>query len=397
MRVAVVGGSIGGLTAALVLRDLPGLDVSVEVWERSPHELAQRGAGIGLLKETSRYLTEIAGVDLDDFSVPTSRIRHLDRDGSVVHDAAHPYRFSSWNAVYRQLLSCMKPGDYHLGHEMVDWREVGDTVEVDFANGHRVDADMVVFADGVNSVARSRLVPGAAPCYSGYVAWRGMVHETELSPESRAALDDAITYHVYANSHILVYPIPGLDGETAPGSRLVNYVWYRNYSTGGDLENLLTDVSGVRRDVSLPPGAAAAHHVAEMKAHAAARLPGAIAEVVTRTEQPFVQVVYDLDIPAMAFGRTCLLGDAAFLGRPHAAAGTAKAADDAWALAESLRDALAAGRGVVDALAHYERSQMPVGRQLIERTEQIGRRSQFENSWVPGDPSLLFGLKAPGT
>ncbi len=397
MHVAVVGGSIGGLTAALVLRDLPGLDVSVEVWERSPHELAQRGAGIGLMKETSRYLTEIAGVDLDDFSVPTSRIRHLDRDGSVVHDAEHAYRFSSWNAVYRQLLSCMKPGDYHLGHEMVDWHDTGDTVHVDFANGHRVEADMVVFADGVNSAARSRLVPGAAPRYAGYVAWRGMVHETDLSAESRAALDDAITYHVYANSHILVYPIPGLDGETAPGSRLVNYVWYRNYSNGGDLEDLLTDASGVRRDVSLPPGAAAAHHVAEMKAHATARLPGAIAEVVTRTEQPFVQVVYDLDIPAMAFGRTCLLGDAAFLGRPHAAAGTAKAADDAWALAESLRDALTSGRGVADALTHYERSQMPVGRQLIERTEAIGRRSQFENSWTPGDPSLLFGLKAPGT
>lgn len=397
MRVAVVGGSIGGLTAALVLRDLPGLDLDVEIWERSLHELAQRGAGIGLLKETSRYLTEIAGVDLDDFSVPTSRIRHLARDGSVVHDAAHPYRFSSWNAVYRQLLSCMKPGDYHLGHEMVDWRETDKSVQVEFANGHRVEADMVVFADGVNSLARSRLVPAVAPRYAGYVAWRGMVHETDLTPESRDALDDAITYHVYANSHILVYPIPGLEGETAPGKRLVNYVWYRNYSSGGDLDDLMTDASGTRRDVSLPPGTPAAHHVAEMKAHAAARLPAAFAEVVTRTEQPFVQVVYDLDIPAMAFGRTCLLGDAAFLGRPHAAAGTAKAADDAWALAEALRDALASGRVITDALAAYEASQMPVGRQLIERTEQIGRRSQFENSWVPGDPSLLFGLKAPGT
>ena len=396
MRVAVIGGSIGGLTAALVLRDLPGLDVSVEVWERSPHELAQRGAGIGLLKETSRYLTEIAGVDLDDFSVPTSRIRHLARDGSVLHDAAHAYRFSSWNAVYRQLLSCMKPGDYHLGHEMTAWHDTGSGVTVDFTNGERTEADLVVFADGVNSLARATLVPGAAPRYAGYVAWRGMVHETDLSSPARDALDDAITYHVYANSHILVYPIPGLDGETAPGKRLVNYVWYRNYAAGGDLEDLLTDAHGARRDVSIPPGAAAPRHVAEMRAHAEARLPAAIAEVVTRTEQPFVQVVYDLDIPAMAFGNTCLLGDAAFLGRPHAAAGTAKAADDAWALAESLRAALSSGGGVSQALAVYEASQMPVGRQLIARTEEIGRRSQFENSWVPGDPSLIFGLKAPG-
>ncbi|MGA1362376.1 MAG: FAD-dependent monooxygenase [Ilumatobacteraceae bacterium] len=397
MHVAVVGGSVGGLTASLVLRDMPGLDVEVSVWERSPHELTQRGAGIGLLPETARYLVDVAGVDLDEFSVATSRIRHLARDGAVAHESAHAYRFSSWNAVYRQLLTCVKPGDYHLNHEMTDWRDTGDVVEIEFANGHRIDADLAVFADGVNSLARSRLLPGVHPRYAGYVAWRGMVHESELSPVTGAALSDAITYHVYANSHILVYPIPGLDGATSPGSRLVNYVWYRNYSTGGDLEDLLTDAEGTRRDVSVPPGAVAAHHVAEMREHAAARLPTAVAEVVCSTEQPFIQVVYDLDIPRMAFGRTCLLGDAAFLGRPHAAAGTAKAADDAWALAGALRSAAASGHTVTDALAEYEASQIPVGRQLIERTERIGRRSQVDCNWTPGDPDLIFGLRGPGS
>jgi 2,6-dihydroxypyridine 3-monooxygenase len=397
VRVAVVGGSIGGLTACLVLRDMPGLDVEVSVWERSPHELTQRGAGIGLLPETSRYLVDVAGVDIDEFSVATSRIRYLARNGTVTHEAAHSYRFSSWNAVYRQLLACMKPGDYHLDHEMTDWQDTGEGVKIEFANGRRVDADLAVFADGVNSLARSRLIPGAAPRYAGYVAWRGMVHESELSAGTRAALDDAITYHVYANSHILVYPIPGLDGSTSPGSRLVNFVWYRNYSIGGDLEDLLTDADGTRRDVSVPPGAVAPHHVAEMKGHAAARLPGPVAEVVGRTEQPFVQVVYDLDIPGMSFGRTCLLGDAAFLGRPHAAAGTAKAADDAWALARALHGAGASGRTVADALAEYEASQVPVGRHLIERTARIGRRSQVDCDWVPGDPDLIFGLRGPGS
>ena len=86
MRVAVVGGSIGGLTACLVLRDMPGLDVEVSVWERSPHELTQRGAGIGLLPETSRYLVDVAGVNIDEFSVATSRIRYLARDGTVAHE-----------------------------------------------------------------------------------------------------------------------------------------------------------------------------------------------------------------------------------------------------------------------------------------------------------------------
>ena len=391
MKISVVGGSIGGLTAGLLLRDA-GHDV--RVFERSPAELAQRGAGIGLLPETSRYLTECAGVDIDDISIATSHIRYLSRDNSILHEEKHNYRFSSWNTIYRQLLSCMKPNDYVLDHGMTGWSDVDATeVTVTFANGNTETSDVVVFADGVNSLARATLLPGANPRYAGYVAWRGMVHETELSAETRTLLADAITYFVYPNSHILVYPIPGLEGETAPGQRLFNFVWYRNYSTGGQLEDLLTDISGVQREVSLPPGAVAPHHIAEMQTHAKAHLPAAIAELIVKTQQPFIQVVFDLTINQMAFGRTCLLGDAANLGRPHAAAGTAKAADDAWA----LTDALARNDDLLTALREYENSQLAVGHQLIERTELIGRRSQFENSWVPGDPDLIFGLKAPGT
>lgn len=391
MKISVVGGSIGGLTAGLLLRDA-GHDV--RVFERSPAELAQRGAGIGLLPETSRYLTECAGVDIDDISIATSHIRYLSQDNSILHEEKHNYRFSSWNTIYRQLLSCMKPNDYVLDHGMTGWSDVDATeVTVTFANGNTETSDLVVFADGVNSLARATLLPGANPRYAGYVAWRGMVHETELSAETRTLLADAITYFVYPNSHILVYPIPGLEGETAPGQRLFNFVWYRNYSTGGQLEDLLTDISGVQREVSLPPGAVAPHHIAEMQTHAKAHLPAAIAELIVKTQQPFIQVVFDLTIDQMAFGRTCLLGDAANLGRPHAAAGTAKAADDAWA----LTDALARNDDLLTALREYENSQLAVGHQLIERTELIGRRSQFENSWVPGDPDLIFGLKAPGT
>jgi hypothetical protein len=121
MKISVVGGSIGGLTAGLLLRDA-GHDV--RIFERSPAELAQRGAGIGLLPETSRYLTECAGVDIDDISIATSHIRYLSRDNSILHEEKHNYRFSSWNTIYRQLLSCMKPNDYVLNHELTSWSDV---------------------------------------------------------------------------------------------------------------------------------------------------------------------------------------------------------------------------------------------------------------------------------
>jgi 2,6-dihydroxypyridine 3-monooxygenase len=250
-----------------------------------------------------------------------------------------------------------------------------------------------VFADGVGSTARAALLPDVRPLYAGYVAWRGVVPETELTSETRAALDDAITYYVYANSHILVYPIPGRDGSVVRGERLINIVWYRNYLPGDDLDDLLLDVNGIRREVSVPPGALRSHHIAEARAVAEARLPGPIAEVVLAVDDLFVQVVLDLDVPRMVFGRSCLIGDAAFVVRPHAAAGTAKAAEDAW----KLRDALSAHPDdPAAALAAWEPGQLALGRNLQARTRAIGQRSQVDGRWRAGDPELIFGLYGPG-
>ena len=389
MRAAVVGGSLGGLHAALLLADL---GAEVDVYERSPAELVQRGAGIGFLPESARYLVERAGVALDRISVATSHIRYLGRRGELIYDGRHSYRFSSWNTVYRELLTRMPPSRYHLGHEMTGWADGGDTVEIHLAGRAPRRVDLLVCADGVGSSARARLLPSVRPSYSGYVAWRGMVAEACLDGATRAMFDDAITYYVYANSHILVYPIPGPDGSVTPGDRLLNFVWYRNYLEGCDLDDVLTDESGVRREISVPPGTASEHHVAEMRATARARLPSAMARIVGETAQPFLQVVYDIEVPRMAFGRVCLVGDAAFVVRPHAAAGTAKAAADAWALAE----AIGRERDVPTALARWEPAQVALGAQLLERTRRIGRRSQFDGSWVPGDPELIFGLRGPG-
>jgi 2,6-dihydroxypyridine 3-monooxygenase len=262
-----------------------------------------------------------------------------------------------------------------------------------FSNGTAIKPDLAVFADGIGSTARAALLPDARPQYAGYVAWRGVVPETHLSKTTRIAIDDAITYFVYANSHILVYPIPGRDGSVAHGERLINVVWYRNYLAGDDLDDLLLDANGVRREVSVPPGLLRAQHVAEARTVAAARLPAAIAEVVYAIDDLFVQVIFDLDVPRMAFGRACLLGDAAFAVRPHAAAGTAKAAEDAW----TLRDALTAHPDdPVAALSAWEPGQLALGRSLQERTRAIGRRSQVDGTWRAGDPDLIFGLHGPG-
>ena len=109
-----------------------------------------------------------------------------------------------------------------------------------------------------------------------------------------------------------------------------------------------------------------------------------------RTDEPFVQVIVDLEVPRMVFGRVCLLGDAAFAARPHAAAGTAKAAEDGWALAA----ALSSGADLEAALAAWERDQLELGRMVVDRSRNMGLRSQSSCTWYPEDQSLRFGLRA---
>lgn len=387
-RVVVVGGSLGGLTAALLLRDA-GCDVTVH--ERSRSALDSRGAGIVSHELTLRYLVTEELVDVEQVSTSTDWWRYVDAAGRTEVEEVCRYRFTSWNAIHKTLLGHFDQDRYHLGSEMVGFVDRGDEVEVRFGDRPPERCDLLVCADGISSTARTALYPGLDPTYAGYVGWRGTVAEADLEPSSARAAGEAIVYHLLRDSHILTYPIPNHDGAVEPGRRLINFVWYRNVPEGPALEALMTDRSGRPRPLSLPPGAVRPEHVAELHA-AAEQLPPLLTEIVRGTADPFVQVIVDVEVPRMVHGRVCVVGDAAFAARPHAAAGTAKAAADAWA----LRDAVVAADGDVPAaLAAWEPDQLALGRDLVARSRAIGRRSQFEGSWDPRGPTP-FGLYGPG-
>ncbi len=389
-KVAVMGGSIGGLTAALVLRDL---GCCVEVFERSGGALESRGAGIGMHPMTVRYFRESDALDAARVEIELPWLRFLDAAGDTVYEEVMNYRFSSWSTIYRGLLGCFDPARYHLGCEVVGIDQDHSGVSLTFAGGARHRADLLVCADGIASTARAGLQPSARPRYAGYVAWRATLPESELSPGAAAALGSALTYCVLPDGHVLTYPIPGPDGELEPGRRLANLVWYHNYAQRRELEELLTGHDGTRHDLSVPPGMVGAHHVEWARAFARAHMAPPIAEILDKCAQPFVQVIYDIDIARMAFGRICLIGDAAFAVRPHAAAGTAKACADAWSLRDALREA---SGDPVAALRIWEPGQLRLGRALLARTREMGERSQFRHDWRPGDPSLRLGLFGPG-
>jgi 2,6-dihydroxypyridine 3-monooxygenase len=276
---------------------------------------------------------------------------------------------------------------------MVGFNNDGDGVVARFGNGVSAKGDLLVCADGLQSTARSILLPGVEPGYAGYVAWRGTTPEADLSEQARADLADSMIYPVLDPGHILVYAIPDHQGRTSPPHRVINWVWYRNYPRGGSFEDLMLDRDGAQRAGTMPPGMMRDDHLAELRATAGRVLAPTLREVVLGCERPMIQAVFDLESPQMAFDRVCLIGDAAFGLRPHVAAGQAKACADAWA----LRDTLESCEGDIDrALARWEQTQLALGRHALERTRQMGNASQFDGKMVPGDPAWKFGLWEPG-
>jgi 2,6-dihydroxypyridine 3-monooxygenase len=388
-RVLIAGGSIGGLTAAVLLRDL---GCEVDVYERSAAALEDRGAGIVVLPVTERYFTERGGDD-GRVSLELTHWTYVDREGNVLSADPDHYRFSGWSTIYRSLLDAFGTERYHFGREMVGFDNEPDRVTLHLVDGTSVEGDLLVCADGLSSTARSILMPEVQPAYAGYVAWRGTTPEASLSEHAQADLEDAMIYQVLDPGHILVYAIPDHRGRSTPPHRVINFVWYRNYPTGGPFEDLMRGEDGLQRSGTMPPGSIRAEHMSEMRSTAGQVLAPAMLEVVMGCDQPLIQAVFDLESPKMAFGRVCLIGDAAIGLRPHVAAGQAKACADGWA----LRDFLAESNGdVITALAAWEPGQLALGHRALARTREMGDASQFRGTMVPGDPNWKFGLWEAG-
>src|SRR5258706_2128258 len=384
-HIIVMGGSLGGLTAALTLRD-SGCDV--EVYERSHSPLIGLGAGIVLNPATIRYFVEKAILDIGEISVAARWVRYLDRDGKIADEKPCAYRFSSYNALYRGVLSCFDADHYHLGEAVVGFEQHDSGVHVRLSSSHSERCDLLVCADGIRSTGRRLFLPSVALEYAGYVAWRGTVGEHDVHPQTFAALQEAITYHIMPNGHVLTYPIPVVDHATGSTRPFLNWLWYWNVPKGPELDDLATDKDGVLREVSLNPGTVREQHIAKLRQEASSILPPSLVEVIHNTAQPFIQIIFDCEVHQMAFGRVCLIGDAAFVARPHAAAGTAKAAEDAWKLADAIK---AADGDVSTALRTWEIGQVRISRRVLARRLEAGRKLQFEGTWQVGDP-LPFGL-----
>lgn len=386
LRIAIAGGSLGGLTTALALYDA-GHDV--EVFERSQEPLDGRGAGIVLHPATVRSLAQRT-IDLASISLATRSVDYLDRKGALLCKESCRFRLTSYFALYQALLRFLPAERYHLGRTAAGLRQEDGAATLVLADGTEHRCDIVVFADGIHSFGRRLLAPQVEPRYAGYIAWRGTVDEADLSRDTFAQLAGQLCYYIAPGTHILTYPIPSPRGNVDPGHRLTNWVWYRNVAEDG-LRQLMTDRRGKHHPISMAPGTVLPGYIDDLRRVAAAELPPALAETVRKTTDPFVQAIVDIAVPRMAFGRACLIGDAAFVVRPHVAAGTAKAAEDGWQLAQVL----ARASGVDEALRRWEANQLALGRDVVRRATAAGDRIQRRGAWRVGD-ALPFGLYRTG-
>ena len=369
-RALVIGGSLGGLFAGnLLLR--AGWDV--QVYERSPVPLSGRGAGIVTHPPLVDALMRAGADSSAGLGVAVPGRVTFARDGAVLGQRVAPQVLTSWSRLYSLLDAAFPTSRVHRGWTLESVRQNGAGVTACFAGGAEARGDVLVGADGIRSAVRAALMPAVRAEYAGYVAWRGLADEAALPAATHAALFERFAFCLPDGEQMLGYPIAGDGDDTRRGHRRYNFVWYRPADVAA-LQDMQTDTDGRTHTDGIPPALIRPALVASMRADADRVLSPQFADVVRACASPFLQPIHDLAVPGMVQGRVALLGDAAFVARPHVGMGVTKAAQDAVALAGLLAGAGAPGA----ALAAYEADRLPAGAAVIARARALGAYMQAQ-------------------
>src|SRR5258705_2242613 len=342
LRVAVIGGGIGGLSTAVALR---ATGAHVHVFEQA-RQLSEVRAGLGLQPNGQRVLVRLGlGLEINRIGLRLKGFRICRPDGSVVSAETYPEgvtRLGVHRADMVAVLAAALPtGVVHTGHRCVRFSQYDEFAVVSFDNGVSVKADVVVAADGIHSVLQRYVVDATVPVFSGTVAYRGLIPASRLQgwPEYLVSWGGG-------GKHLLVFPVRG--GE------LLNYVGFvpadehmcESWSAPGDPATLAAEFADWNTQAR---------------------------RLLAHVDTTFTWGLYDREpLTRGTQGRLCLLGDAAHPMLPHMGQGANQAFEDAMALATLLRGVSAAD--VPEALTRYEtlrrRRTAPIPR--LSRTNGVG-------------------------
>ena len=361
-RAIICGGSLGGLFAAAALQQRGW---QITVLERTPVPLAGRGAGIVTHPELVAALASI-GASAEGLGIDVYERVAYDIDGARVRTVDFHQVVTSWDRMFQSLRATIADAAYRMGQDVQGYEEEPGHVAAILADGQRIEADLLVGADGFRSAIRAQWQPEVRSAYSGYVVWRTVAPEAALPKAIRADIFGTFGFFLPNGSQIIGYPIAGPDNDLRPGHRRYNFVWYDAVSRGR-LVDMLTDADGTRHDMSIPPPRVRDDVIARVIAEAKARLPKPFVEILELGERPFFTPIYDHLSPVMGAGRIALAGDAACGVRPHLGMGVTKAAEDALALARHLDAA-----PVPEALSAYSAQRVAASRLAFETSRRLG-------------------------
>lgn len=314
LRIAIVGGGIGGLSAALALR-ARGLDVSV--FEQA-EVLREIGAGVSIHPNAARLLRRIGLQDqLQKIGAPISSIVLRTSRGEPIATSAGPATptfsrddqgYNVHRADFLNLLFAALPkGVVTLGHRCIQLKEETGRVHLSFANGGSAEADIVIGADGIRSVVQREIGVQSRPTSEGIMAYRGLIPAERLSWASN--LKDPALW-LGSGRSFLLYPV-------AQG-RLINMVAFvptdtdseESWSAPGDLKALAAEYAGWDQPVR---------------------------DTINALEETFRWGIYDrAPLPRWSTERITLMGDAAHPMVPHVGQGAGQSIEDGFTLAVLL-------------------------------------------------------------
>jgi 5-methylphenazine-1-carboxylate 1-monooxygenase len=360
MKVVIAGGGIGGLAAALFL-NADGIDV--DVYE-SVSELQELGVGINLQPHAVRELEtldlrselEAAGNSCDEWAMFNRLGQEIWREPRG-RAAGHPWPQISIHRGRLQgiLLAATRkrlgPERIHTDHHLVAFDDGTDRIAATFATGRRagssvrVEADVLIGADGIHSTVRKFLYPAEGdPVFAGMLLWRGMTRTKPLFG------GHTMVFSGYREQKFIAYPIGAPDAD---GLQMLN--WIAEIHANKMLRREDWNREG-RLDEFLP-------------AYADWRFSWAdVPQIVRDADRVYEYPMIDRDpLPRWSFGRVTLLGDAAHPMYPIGANGASQAIRDGRAVAQ----ALAAG-GAAEGLARYEQERREATNQIVLSNRQLG-------------------------
>ena len=367
--ITVVGGSLGGLmVASMLLR----AGHAVRVLEKAAGSLDGRGAGIVTHRPLVAALARCGIAPDAALGIAIDQRVVLDADGSVLARATVPQVLTSWSRLYSLLLAAFPAKFYVQSASVVGVTQTALDVTAICADGRSFKSDILIASDGIRSTVRNQLAPEVPVNYAGYVAWRGVCDESVLSRVTLDTVFNSFGFGLPQGEQLIGYPVAGAENSVREGSRRYNFVWYRPAPENGRLQALMTDADGHHHALGVPPHKVSWKHIAQARRDAADLLAPQFAEILEKTAQPFLQPIYDCSSTQIAFGRVGLMGDAAFVARPHVGMGVTKAAQDAVALADGVEKFGASPQ----ALQGFQSQRLAAGQSVVQRGRQLGAYMQ---------------------